>query len=62
MPTRPLLDFAAGYVRRALDQLPRQGDRDPWRMSMSYRADVRRLRTGPVEDAQLRFARAAVSA
>ena len=25
METRPMLDFAAGYVQRALDRMPKQG-------------------------------------
>ena len=58
LETRPLLDFAAGYVQRALDTLPRQGDRYPWRMSMSYKEDVRLVRGGDVVDENLRFSRA----
>ncbi|MFG1922400.1 flavin-containing monooxygenase [Cryptosporangium sp. NPDC048952] len=54
-PTRPLLDFGAGYVQRALDQLPRQGLRGPWLMSMNYGSDVKLLRNGPVTDPDLRF-------
>ncbi|MFC6094322.1 flavin-containing monooxygenase [Saccharothrix lopnurensis] len=57
MTTRPLLDFAAGYVRRSLDQLPRQGERAPWLMSMSYHGDVKLLRDRPVDDEHLRFSR-----
>ncbi|MFT4397261.1 flavin-containing monooxygenase [Gordonia lacunae] len=57
MPTRPLLDFGAGYVQRALDTLPKQGPKEPWVMSMSYYAD-RRLFRGKVADDRLRFARA----
>ncbi|WP_028656447.1 flavin-containing monooxygenase [Nocardioides sp. J54] len=56
METRPLLDFAAGYVQRSIDDLPRQGDRYPWLMSMSYAEDVRLVRGGPVVDEHLRFA------
>ncbi|TYQ14345.1 UNVERIFIED_ORG: cation diffusion facilitator CzcD-associated flavoprotein CzcO [Gordonia westfalica J30] len=56
MPTRPLLDFGAGYVQRALDTLPKQGPHAPWVMSMSYYAD-RRLFKGDVADENLRFAR-----
>jgi cation diffusion facilitator CzcD-associated flavoprotein CzcO len=55
MATRPLLDFGAGYVKRSLDQLPRQGEREPWVMSMSYYDDVRMLREAPVADRSLRF-------
>ncbi|GAA1286488.1 NAD(P)/FAD-dependent oxidoreductase [Saccharothrix xinjiangensis] len=57
MTTRPLLDFGAGYVRRSLDRLPRQGERYPWLMSMSYHGDVGLLRDRPVEDEHLRFSR-----
>ncbi|HET7071959.1 MAG TPA: NAD(P)/FAD-dependent oxidoreductase, partial [Nocardioides sp.] len=32
----PLMDFTSGYVLRGLDQLPHQGDRDPWRLRQSY--------------------------
>ena len=56
MPTRPLLDFGAGYVQRSMQDLPRQGPAYPWLMSMSYATDVRHLRNGPVEDPNLRFA------
>jgi cation diffusion facilitator CzcD-associated flavoprotein CzcO len=56
LTTRPLLDLGAGYVRRAADRLPRQGDRAPWAIPTSYRGDVRLLRKGPVTDSALRFA------
>ena len=55
MATRPLLDFGAGYIQRSLDQLPKQGASAPWLMSMDYRADIKVLRNGPVEDDNLRF-------
>ncbi|KWH23707.1 FAD-containing monooxygenase EthA [Burkholderia cepacia] len=58
MPTRPLLDFGAGYIKRAIDGLPRQGPGTPWIMSMDYHVDVRILRHGPVEDPNLRFGHA----
>ncbi|MER6466816.1 NAD(P)/FAD-dependent oxidoreductase [Streptomyces sp. NPDC001228] len=53
--TRPLMDFAAGYVQRSIDAFPRQGDAGPWRMNMSYKEDVRELRHGRIEDGVLRF-------
>ncbi|GAB3854394.1 hypothetical protein GCM10027610_085900 [Dactylosporangium cerinum] len=59
MPTRPFLDFAAGYVQRVVDQLPRQGDRMPWLTSMDYHSDVKLLRNGRVDDPALRFSLAA---
>ena len=55
MPTRPLLDFDAGYVKRSLDQLPRQGDRFPWLMPVQYHVDSAVLRTGRVDDEHLQF-------
>ncbi|MGO9382562.1 MAG: flavin-containing monooxygenase [Mycobacterium sp.] len=58
MPTRPLLDFGANYVKRSVDQFPRQGTEVPWRTTMDYRADHKLLREGPVDDDQLFFASA----
>ncbi|QLL05930.1 flavin-containing monooxygenase [Mycobacterium vicinigordonae] len=55
METRPLLDFSAGYVQRAVDELPRQGARRPWLTSMSYHADVKLLRNDSVVDSALRL-------
>ncbi len=53
MPTRPLLDFGAGYVKRAIDQLPKQGAGEPWLTSMSYHSDVKLLRDDSVVDPNL---------
>ncbi|HEX2392781.1 MAG TPA: NAD(P)/FAD-dependent oxidoreductase [Solirubrobacterales bacterium] len=53
----PLLDFAAGYVLRSLDQLPKQGSRNPWNLRQNYALDLRTLRHGPVEDGAMRFSR-----
>lgn len=56
MPTRPLLDFGAGYVQRSLGELPRQGPHAPWRMSMNYHDD-RKLLDGPLISEGLHFRR-----
>ncbi len=53
--TRPLLDFGAGYVQRALDSMPRQGPSEPWVMSMDYFRDVKLLRRGTVAEKCLAF-------
>ncbi|MEU0373812.1 NAD(P)/FAD-dependent oxidoreductase [Streptomyces sp. NPDC006283] len=37
---RPLLDLASGYVRRAIDAFPRQGDRGPWKVPQNYLLDA----------------------
>ncbi|MEA2161620.1 MAG: monooxygenase [Solirubrobacteraceae bacterium] len=51
----PFMDFTSGYVLRALDQLPRQGDREPWRLRQSYLRDRRTIRHGALEDGVLAF-------
>ena len=58
MPRRPFLDFAAGYVQRSIDLLPKQGPDKPWLMSMSYATDVEVLRKGDVEHPELHFSKA----
>jgi monooxygenase len=54
---RPLLDFAAGYVLRSIDQFPKAGSRQPWRLGMSYLQDVVTLRFGKINDGSMRFSR-----
>jgi monooxygenase len=54
MPTRSMLDLAAGYLTRATDRIPRQGS-GVWSVPKSYRADARRLLHDPVDDGVLRF-------
>jgi len=53
--TRPLLDFGAGYVQRALADMPQQGVSAPWLMSMDYFKDIKLLRKGTVYDRALQF-------
>ena len=54
-PTRPLIDLDAGYVRRSLDIMPRQGIRQPWTLHQSYRRDVRMFRGGALDDEGVEF-------
>ena len=49
-PSSRLLDFSAGYVLRAIDQLPGRGSRAPWRLGMSYLSDALTLRHGKIDD------------
>jgi monooxygenase len=37
---RPLLDLSSGYVQRALEKFPRQGERDPWLVRQNYLRDA----------------------
>ena len=55
---RPLLDLAAGYVSRSIDQFPRQGSDGPWRVNTNYAADTARLRDDPIDDGVMQFATA----
>ena len=51
----PFLDFASGYVQRAVDRFPKQGSRAPWRLRMNYLRDVLTVRHGRLDDGALRF-------
>ena len=44
----PLLNLSSGYIARAVDRLPRQGARDPWRMHQNYLRDGFLLRFGAI--------------
>lgn len=49
----PFMDFDAGYVLRSVDQLPKQGDRAPWRMKQNYVHDLRAIRGADLDDPAL---------
>ena len=51
----PVLDFTSGYVLRALDTLPRQGSKTPWRLHQNYVKDLSMLRFGSVDDGTMEF-------
>jgi hypothetical protein len=52
---QPFIDFSSGYVQRAVGMLPKQGDRNPWRLAQNYVLDLAALRFSPVRDDALRF-------
>ena len=43
------MDFQSGYVLRALDRLPKQGDRSPWRLKQNYLTDLRSIKRGEID-------------
>ena len=53
---RPFMDFSSGYVLRALDEVPKQGDRAPWLLKQNYLTDVRTIRRDAIDDGVLTFA------
>jgi hypothetical protein len=56
---RPFLDFTSGYVQRAANQLPKQGDKKPWRLYQNYLVDLLTIRYSRMDDGVLRFSRVA---
>jgi cation diffusion facilitator CzcD-associated flavoprotein CzcO len=53
----PLIDLSSTYVTRALADLPRQGDKAPFRLRQNYLLDLLAFRYGALHDGALRFAR-----
>ena len=51
----PFMDFTPGYVKRSEHLLPKQGDREPWRLRQNYFHDVRAIRRSRVDDGVLTF-------
>ncbi len=58
----PWLDFSSGYVQRAMDRFPKQGDKAPWKVHQNYALDVLAFRYGKLEDAVMRFSGTAKAA
>jgi cation diffusion facilitator CzcD-associated flavoprotein CzcO len=56
MEGQPLLPLASGYVQRAADDLPQQGDGAPWLMRQNYLLDRRDMLGSDVTEA-MSFAR-----
>jgi len=53
--TEPLLDFDAGYIKRAQHLLPKQGSAAPWKVYQNYLRDLWALRWASVRDRYLRY-------
>jgi cation diffusion facilitator CzcD-associated flavoprotein CzcO len=51
----PMLDFDAGYVLRAKEMMPKNGDRLPWKNYQNYVRDFVGLRLGRLNDKELEF-------
>ena len=51
------IGFTSGYVQRALDVLPKQGKRRPWKVYQNYLKDLLVLRFGPLNDGVMEFKR-----
>ena len=51
------VDFTSGYVQRALDELPKQGSRPPWKVYQNYLKDLLMMRYGALDDGVMEFRR-----
>jgi cation diffusion facilitator CzcD-associated flavoprotein CzcO len=58
---RPLLDLASGYIQRAIDAFPRQGDRGPWRVRQNYVLDAVSTLRGDLSRQLVGTSRAAIT-
>ena len=56
MQPRPWVEgFSSGYLQRVMDDLPKQGDREPWLNPQNYLGDRRRFLRDPIADGALVF-------
>ncbi len=53
----PVLNLTSGYVRRALNSLPRQGSKKPWKTYQNYALDLMALRFNTLNDGAMAFTR-----
>ena len=55
--TEPMINFTSSYVQRAMDTLPRQGSKRPWRVYQNYLKDLLMMRFGALDDGVMEFRR-----
>ncbi len=53
--TEPLLDFDAGYIKRANNILPKQGSKAPWKVYQNYLKDIFSLKYSDAKDKYLEY-------
>jgi cation diffusion facilitator CzcD-associated flavoprotein CzcO len=49
------IGFSSGYVQRALNRMPKQGKKSPWRNYQNYLLDILYVRVFSIKDKTLRF-------
>ena len=47
---QPWVDFSSGYLTRSEGMMPKQGSKDPWKLTQNYARDIVALRYGKVDD------------
>jgi cation diffusion facilitator CzcD-associated flavoprotein CzcO len=51
----PLMDFSSGYIQRALEKLPQQGSKSPWKLYQNYLFDFFTLGFSRLKDKAMEF-------
>ncbi len=51
----PFLGLASGYIQRAKNVLPKQGNKAPWKLYQNYALDLANLRFSKLEDGAMTF-------
>lgn len=54
-PEDQLFDFSSGYIKRSINELPRNGTAMPWRLNQDYLFDKNVLLNLPVDDGVMKF-------
>jgi monooxygenase len=49
------LNLSSGYIQRAIDKLPKQGSKSPWKLHDNYVLDSMTLRARSFDDGVMRF-------
>ena len=50
-----LIDFTSGYFQRGLNQMPKQGNKAPWKNYQNYIKDIFAVRLMSIDDTNLKF-------
>lgn len=59
MTPRPWIEnFSAGYMQRVMDQMPKQGDREPWTNPQRFELEKKIIGKQPVNDGVMTFSSA----
>ena len=51
----PWLDFTSGYIMRYIDNLPKVGNKAPWKLQHDYLFDRKMIKKGKVDDGIMEF-------
>ena len=52
-----LIDFTSGYFQRGINQMPKQGNKAPWKNYQNYLKDIFAVRLMSIDDTNLKFSK-----